>query len=143
MRQESKGQDGLGQDGRGQDGLGQDGRGQDGLGQESRCREIRKIRTGSYTIRDDHRSESVGEALVVAAKMLGTMDQPEESPSNPPRRIRRENVEEEVLRRDPRHDNFPTSLSEAPENGLEASSAFSTISVGVLVPGTWYPHIRK
>ena len=46
------------------------------------------------------------------------MDQPEESSSNPPRRIRR-GIVEKVLRRGPGHDNIPTFLSEASENVLE------------------------
>ena len=62
-------------------------------------------------------------ALDVAANMLGTMDQPEEYSSFPPRRTRRGNVEK-VLWRGPGHDNLPISLSEASENVLEDSSGF-------------------
>ena len=62
--------------------------------------------------------------LVVVARVLGTMDQPEESSSNPPRRIRRGNVREEVLWRGAGHDNLLISLGDVSENVLEASSGF-------------------
>ena len=56
--------------------------------------------------------------------MLGTIDQPEESSSNPPQRIRRGNVREEVLWRGAGHDNLLVTLSDVSEYVLEASSGF-------------------
>lgn len=41
------------------------------------------------------------------------------------------------------HDNVPTSLSEASENILKASSGLLNISVGVLLPGVWYQHVAN
>ena len=62
--------------------------------------------------------------LVVVARVLGTMDQPEESSSNPPRRIRRRNVREAGLWRGARHGNLLISLSDVSEYVHEASSGF-------------------
>ena len=62
--------------------------------------------------------------LVVVARVLGTMDQPGESSSNPPRRIPQGNVREKVLWRCAGHDNLLISLSDVSEYVLEASSGF-------------------
>ena len=39
-----------------------------------------------------------------------------------------------------RHDNLPSSPRKAPERAFSKDTGVSTIWVGVLVPGAWYPH---
>ena len=40
-----------------------------------------------------------------------------------------------------RHDNLPSSPSKASGRAFSKDTGVSTVWVGVLVPGTWYPHV--
>ena len=82
----------------------QESRGQDGLGQQSRTPEIREGQKSE-------RSESVGEHFPLIPGCSNHNYQPEESSSHPPTRIRRGNVEK-ILWRVQDIDDLPICLSE-------------------------------
>ena len=96
------------------------------------------------------RSESRGRAGVIAPSALGSKDHPA-GPSEVPLRRICQAIDIAVVE-DPsaecgegsvassRHDNLPRSPAIVSRNEVWKVEGVSTILVGVLVPGTWYPH---